>query len=143
MKKKIFILSENTKPGYNAGSKARQDVSNILRPYFPPVGEMYEISGRHGRLLKTAIANYKLYNRLKYEKIMKGDYLLIQFPPPRGKRLLPYLNKRFKCVYLIHDLDGLRELKSRHEKRDIRYLKKGYLIISHNKHMKNRCIWAV
>lgn len=127
MKENIFILSEKTKSGYNAGSKVRQDVSNILRPYFPPVAEMYEISGRRGRLLKTVIANYKLYNRLKYEKITKGDYLLIQFPPPRGKRLLPNLNKRFKCVYLIHDLDGLRELKSRHEKRDIRYLKRDIL----------------
>ncbi|MBD5552251.1 MAG: hypothetical protein HDQ96_13930 [Lachnospiraceae bacterium] len=78
MKENIFILSEKTKSGYDAGSKAGQDVSNILRPYFTPVGEMYEISGRHGRLLKTVIANYKLYNRVKYEKIMKGNVLRLK-----------------------------------------------------------------
>lgn len=133
VRKKVFVLSEKNEIGHNASGKARQDIATILHAYFTSVGEMPKI---YGGTMKKIIANAKLYRRLKQEKVAKGDVLLIQFPLPKGyNRILPFLNRRFKCIYLIHDLEGLRYFDSRRIKQDIRCLKKGYIIISHNKYM--------
>ena len=128
----IFVLSEKSDIGYNAVGKARKDTTSILSEKYKLVGSMPKMPKR---MVKKMLLNYTLCKSLKLE-IHSGDYLFIQFPLPKGyNKILPILNKKYRCIYLIHDLDGLRYQVPKLECREINCLDGGYKIISHNQHM--------
>lgn len=153
------VLEEDIKKGLqrNAGSKAREDVRDILL-------------SEHAKEISIIVkeierGNYPLIGKMKshwsvmkkWKKILiqlgKNDVLYIQYPIRDhtifGGRICKSLSKRgAKVVLLIHDLNILRENKKNIKiKRKIRLyleelsmLKFSSYVIAHNEKMKNALI---
>lgn len=122
----IFYFSESYSKGKDAGNKARNDVEKILSRKYKKL-QPYEINNTN-----------KLFRALKVLRttmsVSKNDYIIIQYPLPRGLNwMAEILTKIRKCVFIIHDLYELRiENFSGDEARKI---KRAYGIVSHNRKM--------
>lgn len=133
MRNHIYYLSEENEIGYNAGSKARIDVSMILDTLYKKTGRLPHINAG---LIGKIKSNYQFIMGLSQDGLNPKDILILQFPLPVGyNRVLPVLNNKYKCVYVIHDLEGLRHMDSKREREDIYRLRKAFKIISHNRFM--------
>ena len=136
-----YVLEEYVLNGYNASSKAREDVSKFILDYgFESVAKNDKTSVRTkaGKSLLTL----KVYLSLLW-KLKKGDILFLQTSMKvldgifRIKEL-----RHFKIIYLIHDVFSIRyDDQEKHESeitQDINSLNKCDYVICHNSAMKDR-----
>ncbi len=119
-----YCVTEKQIPGHHAGSKARNDIAKILTSHGWKAVEVHSWKrnsiGDKLKMLLTAVPDWRRVCR----QVPAGAQLLVQYPLasfPKTRRLaLPFLRrlkkKRVWLVYLIHDLDSLRDGGSQMEK---------------------------
>lgn len=137
-----YILDEKIELTYNASSKARDDVGVFVESYTDEQGKKYLPLGindkrnTHTKIEKAFVGVKSLASI--FVKIKSGDILFVQ----SSFKILKVINvmkhiKKFKTIYLIHDLDSLRDAydDDRRNSDTIRILNKQDVIICHNNKM--------
>lgn len=141
-----YILKEKYDSAYNAGSKARDDVEQIVQSLsyqdldFIYKDDCYSKSAWH-KLLKN-VNCFLGWHRVS-KKLQNGDVLLIQHPMQSGvyasKWMLPRVKKKkqLKLIAVIHDLPSMRGLKCDNTAKihDFQILQEYDCVISHNSKM--------
>lgn len=138
---KSYILIEDNGKEHHAGSKARNDIEEIVinLNYIPVSIRKYKLDGSISRVYQFGVVLTDWMNVLKI--LDRDSCLLIQIPVSYGKMYVPfYLKlikklKNLKIIMLIHDLDAIREIE-KYEKREINFLKIADSVICHNDKMK-------
>lgn len=109
-----YILDEKIGLSYNASSKARDDVALFMKQYKNANGESYRVVGRNdkshasGKIEKAWLAIRSMLD--VFGKVQKGDIILVQSSLSILKPILKIKKlRRFHIVYLIHDLDAIRD----------------------------------
>ena len=131
MKKYAVDINFNWQGCYNAGPKARVDVSRTLKTLGYKI-----ICIKHKDFSSKAI--YSLYRKLQiiwlyYRYLRKADRALFQYPGAISLWLLNKLKKNnTKITILIHDLENIREERFFTEKKVLDYADD---IISHTPNM--------
>lgn len=135
--KKKYVVEVRQENALHAGTKAKQDITNILT--------------KAGFLkLGIEIPKYKLVRAIKgnllwkkeLEQINFGDYIFYQYPAYSrilSDSFIKYANqKKLTKVLIIHDVDSLRfYIDSPADcKREINFFNQFEMIIAHNKSMK-------
>lgn len=139
-----YTIEEYVFNDYNASSKARKDVSHfVLKNGFQSLFKNDKTKIPHNKLAKILMA-IKLYTKLLLLK--KDDILFLQSSLIILKPILKIKAiKRFKIIYLIHDLFSLRyntqeSIKEHSDeiRKDISIISKCDYIIAHNDLMIQR-----
>lgn len=139
----IYFLTEQKYKEYNhAGFKAKLDATRVFEKnnFIPLYFKKDYVDGFLNKCIKR-FSNIKEL-KLKINELKSDDYLFIQFPIfGKSDELLTTtfckLKKRgVKIIFLIHDLDFLRNSKSNKEK-TISILRTGNKLIVHNNSMKD------
>lgn len=139
----MYYFSEENQRGNHAGTKARNDVENILK-------ELQAVPVNSKTLiLKTDSSDSVIYSniqsRLDYiryfidAKKIKNEIVFIQYPMltfDAVEKYIRILAKKNKIVFLIHDVHGLRRKNQDAIKREIEILNLGYAVILHNRFME-------
>lgn len=137
---KQFCIVERDSHEFHAGSKARNDVGEILASRGWTALPVHRSQGK-GILdkLKMAAATWMDWQRVA-RKVAPGDTLLVQYPldmyPKVGRLAIPFLRRMkeggVQLIFLIHDLDSLRGIEGNGERQ---FLELGDLLIAHNQVM--------
>ena len=139
-----YTIEEYVFNDYNASSKARKDVSHfVLQNGFQSLFKNDKTKIQHNKLAKVLLA-VKLYTKLLLLK--KDDILFLQTSLIILKPILRIKAiKKFKIIYLIHDLFSLgyntQESIKEHSdeiRKDISIVSKCDYIIAHNNLMIQR-----
>lgn len=138
-----YCLEEYVFNGFNASSKAREDVSKILLDYgYQSIGtnDKRKINSE----LRKIILTLKIYLKI-FVSIKKEDILFLQTSLPVLNGILKIKRiKKFKVIYLIHDFFPLKyddyELHKKEIETGVKYLNLCDFVICHNKRMKERLI---
>lgn len=145
MKNEIVCLFENRTSGYNAGSKARTDIDEIVlnqQNYRIKCVDIFntfiKYCGRKNQFLhffEIKKANRELNKNVNLFK--KSTIIILQYPPdPNTKAYQQFIEKmRGNKVVIVHDLNGLRFKDKNRENQDITFLKQCAMVISQNKKM--------
>ncbi|EOU1828480.1 hypothetical protein C0L77_001241 [Clostridium perfringens] len=131
---KKYVIECLYEKQFHAGSKARDDIMNILKKM-----DFVDIILREGSSnIKKYISTLSLGINLRF--IDKNSVVVIQWPLANHKfvkKLINKLNKKnAKKILLIHDLVGLRTKDKFEIKKEIEILNDFDIVISHNKEMK-------
>lgn len=121
---------------YNAGSKARDDISYFLKEMnFNPI----MLKKKKSKLMNLL----NIYNiAKKINTISPNSEVLIQYPFNDTKvynnLIINLLKiKKCRCILLLHDIGSLRfRLSSNEIKKEIDYINKFNIVIAHNKKME-------
>lgn len=109
-----YLLDEKIGISYNASSKARDDVAYFMNDYTNADGARYSVVGKNDKTKATTKAQ-KAWLALRsmtnvFCKLKKGDILLVQSSLLIFKVVAKIKKiKGFKMIYLIHDLDAIRD----------------------------------
>lgn len=147
-----YYICEGTPNGeYNASSKPRKDIENILdslnyKPLYIPTTQGIQTK----KILKfKQLYQYYINNKIwkkEISKLKENDEIIIQYPLNntilKFDKIIDYCNENnIITVILIHDLDSLRFLNMpRIVKEDKLVLNKSTYIISHNEKMTEKLI---
>ena len=133
----IFFVSETITKGTDAGNKARNDMEIVftsVMKYTP----LYLYKNKRccgGKLLNRIIYIKDFYKEV-LRKTNRDDLICIQYPLQTGYNwFIPYLTKNRRVVFLIHDLNDLRE--EIYSQKEIKRFYDAEYIISHNEQMSN------
>lgn len=140
MSTRYFYIPYTTADGKNTGSKARDDVNALIRklPYpFEPACSPVRVTKNFADLKKKRKILKELKKNLKGKE---GSVLFAQFPVNlEDVFLYPYtfarFTKKFKTVYIVHDLDALRFASPWLNLPTKKCLKYAWRIVSSNKTM--------
>ena len=140
MKGQKYALCFEAKKNYNAGSKATTDIDNILR-----------LRGYHFIFLPLFITKYKLWSKIlnlvKYSKLIlikRKAIVFVQHPQYIRGIYMDFLKalkriKHCKFIFLVHDLESLRqafpENNKYYQELDKKMLMISDIIIAHNQAM--------
>lgn len=136
-----YVICEHSLHHAHAGSKARDDVRQILEqndwhPFEVHPGE------NKGYVDKVICIGYTLFDWHKLSRMVRpGDLIFVQFPLIMYNKVslyaLPLIDKMknngVRIILLIHDLESLRGYS--YTEFDKRWISKADLIISHNDEM--------
>lgn len=112
----LFYLKErDALETKNAGSKARLDVETIAESVgYQPIDVVLPYKKNKG-ILRSLIANVRIarFFQKRLSGLIRGDKLLVQFPPRSHSVFFPILfhslrNRGVEVTFLIHDLDRMR-----------------------------------
>lgn len=127
----MVVVSVKSPDSLNAGSKAPNDINNILKEKFDAKIEAL-ILGKNifGKLL------YKLkFFGVMLKARLKKDIVVLQFPIIE-RNFIMKLASRERTIVLLHDIDGLRYNKEDFKKLEFSKLKLFKYMIVHNDSMK-------
>lgn len=133
-----YILEEYVLNEFNASSKARQDVSYfVLQNGFISIGKNDKTKIRNNKIAKSLLA-LRLFCRIA--KLGKNDVLFVQVSFTLLKYILTIKRfRKFKIIYLIHDLFSLRystpESITAHQAeitKDVDILSQCTIVVAHN-----------
>lgn len=138
---KQYIIHEISEDAFHAGTKAMKDSETILIEK-----KVFQILTFCPCKNKTGLINKckRELQFLKFMKLEKGAILVMQHPLYIGVRYLKFLKiakkvKRFKVIFLIHDLESLRNMLPAYHKLfqelDQRMFETGDVFIAHNQKM--------
>ena len=136
-----YVLEEYVLNGFNASSKAREDVSKFVLDFgFESIAQN-DKSNIRTKVGKSVLA-LKVYCSLLL-KLKKDDILFLQTSMKVLEGIFRIKEiKHFKIVYLIHDVFSIRyDNEDKHEKeirQEINALNKCDYVICHNSVMKER-----
>lgn len=139
-----YVLEEYVINGFNASSKAREDVSKILLDYgYQSVGKNDKRKISNSKIKKTATA-MKIYGKLAIS-LKKDDLVFLQTSLKVLNGILKVKKMtKFRIVYLIHDLFSLKyddyEAHKSEIDSDIAILNQCEYVICHNSRMKDKLI---
>lgn len=121
--KKMYYFSDMVnEQGYDAGTKARTDIEDLLRNRYMA---LYPYSDEHKGKIEGMFIFLKTVLNTD-----KSDIIIVQYPLIRYKKLLRIVTKVRKCIILIHDLQSLRIANYGID--EMKMLRGAYGIISHN-----------
>ncbi len=138
-----YYLCEKSPQGFDAGVKARSDVTEILdglEDWGPIwVHRCWDQRGLPAKLRAVAV-NCADWARV-LARVGRGDVLLVQYPlamfPKVALTALPFIDliRRRGCrvAFLVHDLDSFRGQNS--SSNDMRFLRRADVVIAHNARM--------
>ncbi len=139
-----YIIEEYVLNEYNASSKARKDVSQfVLQNGYQSLFNNDKTEIRHNKWAKRLLA---LQLFLRVFSLSSADTLFLQTSNQLLKHIVKIKKiKKFKIIFLIHDLyclrysepESIRENKNEIEK-DIKLMSQCDYIIAHNPIMVNR-----
>lgn len=127
---KKIVIDDSFAEGKYAGTKARGDINQILNEW----DKLYLYEAEKPLLLKR-LSVFKQSKNLFFE-CDNNTVTLTQYPLYLSGHCMwdmPILNKKAKNIVLIHDLNSARYQSN--NKREINYLNRFDLIISHNSYM--------
>lgn len=137
-----YILDEKIGMTYNASSKARDDVAYFVSTYRDSYNGGYKLLGcndktqANSKIEKALIGLKSLFE--VFVKIKKNDILFVQ----SSFSILKILNimkkvKPFKTIYLIHDIDSLRDAyeDDKANSESVHILNQQDVLICHNQKM--------
>lgn len=139
-----YILEEYVFNGYNASSKAREDVSKIvLEAGFESFATNDKRASKNTKLSKIISASMIYLKILFY--LGKDDLIFLQTSAAILDGVLKIKKiKQFKVIYLIHDIFSLRYddivLHKAEIKADILRLNQCEYVICHNSQMKEKLV---
>src|SRR5699024_8245020 len=133
-------LSVYDKTEYNAGPKAKRDISKILseKLNFKNIEFYFSLNNTiSSKINKIKYLNWDIPRKLKNKKI---DNIFIQYPiysTVVTEKILPLLDSHVKVYYIIHDLESLRLFKNdaNYLVEEINRLNKADGLVSHNSAM--------
>lgn len=135
---KKYILGESINLTYNASSKARDDINYFVQKYGYHMISNNDKTKSKNNLDKVLISVKAILNLIK--KIHKNDLLFVQ----SSLKILPLIKiakiiKKFKVIYLIHDLDMVRDAYDNEKlvKKELNKLLFVDYLIVHNDNMAN------
>lgn len=144
---KKYLIKYSNKKGQDAGYKAREDISNILKEND---FEMVDLVTPESSIEKII---HFLTLEKNFNKIEKGSYVVIEWPLINiisTKKVINTLkSKQCKVITVIHDMKSLRFEMDDYIKTDINMFNMFDVVISHNKYMtkwlknnglKSKCI---
>lgn len=134
-----YYLLESPDSAHHAGSKARDDICEILGSIdgWAPI-RVHRVWGAAPSWKRALSARIVAADWIKVAHAVKaGDTLFVQYPlpyyPKVGKLALPFLkrikSRGVKIIYLIHDLDSLRGMSQQIEQD---YIACADVLIAHN-----------
>ena len=135
----LHYIGEKPAAANNAGNKARRDVDKILeRRGYIPIENIVET-----RFGSTVDKIKYVLNKNTWKKIYRlcevdGLDVIAQFPVYGNKLMRAALNELFDCnrmIFVIHDLDALRNFAGRSTVEETDRLNRARLLIVHNKKM--------
>lgn len=135
-----YLLSVYDKTEYNAGPKAKRDISRILseKLNFKNIEFYFSLNNTiSSKINKIKYLNWDIPKKLKNKKI---DNIFIQYPiysTVVTEKILSLLDSHVKVYYIIHDLESLRLFKNdaNYLVEEINRLNKADGLISHNSTM--------
>ncbi len=135
-----YLLSVYDKTEYNAGPKAKRDISRILseKLNFKNIEFYFSLNNTiSSKVSKIKYLNWDIPRKLKNTKI---DNIFIQYPiysAVVNEKILSLLDSHVKIYYIIHDLESLRLFKNdaTYLVEEINRLNEADGIISHNSRM--------
>ncbi|MBQ9479250.1 MAG: hypothetical protein IJU71_06825 [Selenomonadaceae bacterium] len=140
----LNYIGERPAVDNNAGNKARRDIDRILtRRGYHLLENIIET--RFGSTLEKI--NYVL-NVDTWKKIVRlckvdGLDVIAQFPVYGNRLMRATLNELFDCnrmVFVIHDLDALRNFAAQSAREELERLNRAQLLIVHNRKMRDKLI---
>lgn len=143
---KRYIFDEKIAISYNASSKARDDVAYFVQTYKTADGNSYHVIGNNDKTkaennFRKALIGIHALREAAF-RLGKDDILFVQ----SSLKILSKINLmkkiiKFKTIYLVHDLDALRDRGSKKAlKAMIRELNQQDVVICHNQAMKKELI---
>lgn len=135
-----YLLSVYDKTEYNAGPKAKRDISKILseKLNFKNIEFYFSLNNTiSSKINKIKYLNWDIPRKLKNKKI---DNIFIQYPiysTVVTEKILSLLGSHVKVYYIIHDLESLRLFKNdaNYLVEEINRLNKADGLVSHNSTM--------
>lgn len=135
-----YLLSVYDKTEYNAGPKAKRDISKILseKLNFKNIEFYFSLNNTiSSKINKIKYLNWDIPRKLKNKKI---DNIFIQYPiysTVVTEKILSLLDSHVKVYYIIHDLESLRLFKNdaNYLVEEINRLNKADGLVSHNSTM--------
>lgn len=137
---KQFCIVERDSHEFHAGSKARNDVGEILTAQGWTALPIHRSQGKGTPdKLKMAAVTWMDWRGVA-KQLSPGDTLLVQYPldmyPKVSRLAIPFLRgvkeKGVQLIFLIHDLDSLRGVEGNGERQ---FLELADLLIAHNQEM--------
>lgn len=135
-----YLLSVYDKTEYDAGPKAKRDISKILseKLNFKNIEFYFSLNNTiSSKINKIKYLNWDIPRKLKNKKI---DNIFIQYPiysTVVTEKILSLLDSHVKVYYIIHDLESLRLFKNdaNYLVEEINRLNKADGLVSHNSTM--------
>lgn len=135
-----YLLSVYDKTEYNAGPKAKRDISKILseKLNFKNIEFYFSLNNTiSSKINKIKYLNWDIPRKLKNKKI---DNIFIQYPiysTVVTEKILSLLDSHVKVYYIIHDLESLRLFKNdaNYLVEEINRLNEADGLVSHNSTM--------
>ena len=135
-----YLLSVYDKTEYNAGPKAKRDISKILseKLNFKNIEFNFILNNTiTSKINKIKYLNWDIPRKLKNKKI---DNIFIQYPiysTVVTEKILSLLDSHVKVYYIIHDLESLRLFKNdaNYLVEEINRLNEADGLVSHNSTM--------
>ena len=135
-----YLLSVYDKTEYDAGPKAKRDISKILseKLNFKNIEFYFSLNNTiSSKINKIKYLNWDIPRKLKNKKI---DNIFIQYPiysTVVTEKILSLLDSHVKVYYIIHDLESLRLFKNdaSYLVEEINRLNKADGLVSHNSTM--------
>lgn len=137
---KQYCIVERDSHEFHAGSKARNDVGEILAGQGWTALPVHRSQGKGvADKLKMAAVTWLDWREVS-RQVGQGDMLLVQYPldmyPKVSRVSIPFLRKMketgAQLIFLIHDLDSLRGIEGNGERQ---FLELADLLIAHNQVM--------
>ena len=144
-----LVMESGSNQKYNATSKAREDVNNILLSSgFKRLDVNTSYKRFNNKILKLLQIPYMIHNKFKWIKKIKkinNSNILIQYPALNSvmdfDKIIRKASVKNNVILLIHDLDSLRgNKKNIIRQEDKKNLCAASTIICHNDSMKNEII---
>lgn len=142
----MFYFSENNIRGNHAGTKARNDVEQILIEYGcrPINSKSYVLTSDDANNIKSNINNRVQLAKYFFDLLkVKNEIVFIQYPMlsfDKDREYLTKIARRNKLVFLIHDVHGLKRQNKSEVDREISLLNLADAVIVHNIFMENKLI---
>lgn len=135
-----YLLSVYDKTEYNAGPKAKRDISKILseKLNFKNIEFYFSLNNTiSSKINKIKYLNWDIPRKLKNKKI---DNIFIQYPiysTVVTEKILSLLDSHVKVYYIIHDLESLRLFKNdaNYLVEEVNRLNEADGLVSHNSTM--------
>lgn len=127
----MVVISVKSPDSLNAGTKAPNDINNILKKKF-------------NAKIEALVLGENVFGKIKYKlkfittmlrARMKKEVVILQFPIIERNFILNLANKE-RTIVLIHDIDGLRYQKEDFAKLEFSKLNLFKYMIVHNDNMK-------
>lgn len=147
---KKYIIDYKNETDYTAGSKARMDISEILKSY--GYKTLYITIGSNKKRIFREVERIKRQIPAVFSSIEEESIVLFQYPWPTlsfkiAEEIGKYArNKRIWTIVLIHDLNSVRtgskvtKIYYDYYVKEIKYLNTFDRIICHNEKMKQYLI---